>query len=72
MNAIVTRLTATVGANQHLDLHLSNLPIGRVEIIVVRKETPALAPNLRDLLPNHALGKMNSSLRREELYTDAR
>jgi hypothetical protein len=72
MPTIITRMTTTVGTNKHLDLHLSNLPVGPVEIIIVSKEPPTARPAIAELLPKHRLGNILSPLRREDIYTDAR
>jgi hypothetical protein len=47
----------------------TSLPIAKEEQV---NEPPAETLDVLRLLPKHQLGKVNSSLRREEIYTDAR
>ena len=72
MTTLVKRLKATVGESKCLELHISDIPIGEVEILILKRETLPKTQNILSLLPKHKLGKVLSSLSREEFYTDAR
>ena len=71
---LATRLKARIGENKTLVLHLPNIPPGDVEVIILKEEDERFVPidEILSLVPKRRVGENLSTLRREDIYTDAR
>ena len=71
---LATRLKARIGENKTLVLHLPNIPSGDVEVIILKEEEDRFVPieQILSLVPKRRVGKILSTLRKEDIYTDAR
>ena len=70
---LATRLKARIGENKTLVLHLPNIPPGDVEVIILKEEERFVSVDeILSLVPKRRVGKILSTLRREDIYTDAR
>ena len=70
---LAKRLKAKIGEDKTLILHVPDMPQGEVEVIILKKEE-RLVPIDKFLsqMPKHRVGKILSTLRREDIYTNAR
>ena len=70
---LAKKLKARIGEDKTLTLHLPDMPQGEVEVIILKTDK-GFVPNKEILsrMPKHNLGKVLSSLRREDIYTNAR
>ena len=73
MNSIIKRINAKVNSDNILQLSLPDVFSGEVEVIVIKRIKNDLDKNeILSLIPHHKAGKILSSLRREDIYIDAR
>jgi len=70
---LAKKLRRVIGKDKKIILDLSDMGQGEVEVIILQEEGHAArsAEGVTDL-PRHRLGKISGSLRREEIYGDAR
>ena len=70
---LAKRLKARIRKDKTIILHVPDMPHGEVEIIILKKEERSV-PIDKSLsqTPRHRVGKILSTLRREDLYTNAR
>ena len=70
---ITKRLRKRVGKDKTIVIHVPDLPEGEVEILILKRDdTVSMADEMLLQLPKHRVGKVLGSLRREEIYNDAR
>jgi len=70
---LAKRLKARIREDKTLILHVPDMPQGEVEIIILKKEERSvLIDEFLSQVPRHRVGKILSTLRREDIYTDAR
>lgn len=70
---LAKKIRARIDEDKTLTLYLPDMPQGEVEVIILKKEdgsVPIKEVQLR--MPKHRVGKVLSSLRREDIYTNAR
>ena len=70
---LAKKIRARIDEDKTLTLYLPDMPQGEVEVIILKKEdgsVPIKEIPLR--MPKHHVGKVLSSLRREDIYTNAR
>jgi len=72
MSILVKKIVTHIGADGKLEINLSNLPSGDIEIELYKMEKEEIHGEFSSLIPKHKLGKISSSLRREDVYDDAR
>lgn len=70
MSTLVKKIRTHIGDDGKLDLNLSNLPAGDFEVVVYKMKKNIDRDKFMALIPRHKLGKILSSLRREDLYGD--
>ena len=68
---MIKHIKTQIGKDNRITLYFPDIPPGEVEIIIIKQDE---APNKKDIsmLPRHKLGKVLTSLSREDIYTDAR
>jgi hypothetical protein len=68
---LIKHLKTQIGNDNRITLFLPDIPPGEVEILIIRQEQ---AVNKQDIsmLPKHKLGRVLTSLSREDIYTDER
>lgn len=67
------KMIKRIGKDKTIVLNIPDLPEGEVEIIILRKKDKILhTEKILSLLPRHHAGDVLGSLRREEIYSDAR
>jgi len=73
LRMLAKRLRKVIGKDKKITLDLSDMAPGEVEVIILQSEREALEgiEKVKDL-PRHRLGKISGTLRREEIYGDAR
>jgi len=70
---LVRRLKAKIGEDGVLILSIPEMTPGEVEVIILKKEKPSLSiDEILSQLPEHKVGKILGSLRREEIYNNGR
>ena len=70
---LAKRLKARIREDKTLILHVPDMPHGEVEIIILKKEERFIPiDEFLSQVPRHRVGKILSTLRREDIYTDAR
>ncbi|MDY6854710.1 MAG: hypothetical protein SWO11_08365 [Thermodesulfobacteriota bacterium] len=70
---LAKKLKARIGDNKTIVLHVPDMPEGEVEIIILKKENRLIpVDELLAQAPKHRVGKILSTLCREDIYTDAR
>jgi len=70
---LAKRLKARIREDKTLILHVPDMPEGEVEIIILKKEERSVPiDDFLSQLPKHRVGKVLSTLRREDIYTDGR
>ena len=70
---LAKRLKARIREDKTLILHVPDMPKGEVEIIILKKEERSVPiDEFLSQVPRHRVGKILSTLRREDIYTDAR
>jgi hypothetical protein len=70
---LAKRLKARIREDKTLILHVPDMPQGEVEIIILKKEERSVPiDEFLSQVPRHRVGKILSTLRREDIYTDAR
>lgn len=70
---LAKKLKARIGEDKTLTLHLPDIPQGEVEVIILKKDERSVPiKEILSRMPKHRLGKVLSSLRREDIYIDAR
>jgi len=70
---LAKRLKARIREDKTLILHVPGMPQGEVEIIILKKEERFVPiDEFLSQVPRHRVGKILSTLRREDIYTDAR
>ena len=70
---LAKRLKARIREDKTLILHVPDMPRGEVEIIILKKEERSVPiDEFLSQAPRHRVGKILSTLRREDIYTDAR
>jgi hypothetical protein len=70
---LAKKIRAKIDEDKTLTLHLPDMPQGEVEVIILKKEDGSVP--IKEILlrmPKHRVGKVLSSLRREDIYTNAR
>jgi hypothetical protein len=70
---IAKKLKAKIDKKRNLVLHLSDIAPGEVEVIILQEERSITS--YKDLLlkiPKHKTGKIQGTLSRKEIYSDAR
>jgi len=72
MNTMIKKIKTHVGKDRTLHLDIPNMPTGDVEVIVLKSEGAQRKKKLETALPRHRMGKILTSLRREDIYEDAR
>ena len=64
---LAKKLTTRIGKNKTLVLHVPDIPQGEVEVIILKKDEPVIEiDNILKQIPKRRLGKILSTLRREE------
>ena len=70
---IVKRVKGKIDRKGRLLLHLPDMSPGEVEVIISRKESKnILKDDVLLQIPRHRLGKITGTLRRKDIYDDAR
>ena len=70
---LAKRLKARVGKDGTLVLHVPDVPQGEVEIIILQEDERIVSSDeMIKQIPKHRVGKISTSLRREDIYNDAR
>lgn len=70
---LAKRFKARIREDKTLILHVPDMPQGEVEIIILKKEERSVPiGEFLSQAPRHRVGKILSTLRREDIYTDAR
>jgi hypothetical protein len=70
---LVKKLKARIGEDKKLLIHVTDIPPGEVEIIILKKEEGCITRNeILSKLPRHRAGKILKSLHRGDIYTGAR
>lgn len=70
---LVKRLKGEIDREGKLLLNLSDIPPGEVEVIIFKKENKKMSQNnVLSQIPKHSLGKIFSTLRREDIYNGIR
>ena len=70
---ITKKLKKRIGKDKTIVIHVPDLPEGEVEILIMKKDdTIPMTDEVLLRLPKHRVGKVLGSLRREEIYNDAR
>jgi hypothetical protein len=70
---LARKIKGKIGKDNMLVLHVPDLSPGEVEVIILKEEQKAA--ELKDrlaLLPKHRVGKIQTRLGREDIYSDAR
>ena len=70
---LAKKLKKLIGKDKKITLDLWDMAPGEVEVIILQREGQAIEglEKVTDL-PRHRLGKIAGTLRREEIYGDAR
>ena len=67
------RLKARIGKDRTLILHVPDLLQGEVEVIILQEDERVVSSDeMIKQIPKHRVGKNSASLRREDIYNDAR
>lgn len=70
---LAKKLRKVIGKDKKIILDLSDMAPGEIEVIILQGEGQALEGIERATdLPRHRLGKIMGTLKREEIYGDAR
>ena len=70
---LAKRIKAKIGEDKTLVLYIPDMSQGEVEVIILKKEKKSVPiDKILSQVPKHRAGKILSTLRREDLYTDAR
>lgn len=70
---LAKKIKAKIGEDKKLLIHVPDMPPGEVEVIILRKKEGSITRNeILTKLPRHRAGKILKSLRREDIYTNAR
>ena len=70
---LAKRLKAQIGKDQTLILHVPDLPQGEVEVIILKAEEQVIPiDDILKQIPKHRVGVITGTLRREDLYNNAR
>ena len=70
---LAKKLRAKIDEDKKLLIHVPDIPPGEVEVIILRKEEGHITRNeILSKIPVHKAGKVLKSLRRENIYTNAR
>ena len=70
---LAKKLKVKIGKDKKIILDVSDIPQGEVDIIILSKRERVI-PNgeILSRIPKHRVGKILSTLGREEIYDDAR
>lgn len=70
---LAKRLKARIGEDRTLILHVPDLLQGEVEVIILQEDERVVSSDeMIKQIPKHRVGKIPTSLRREDIYNDAR
>lgn len=70
---LAKKLKAIIDKDQRLILRVPDIPPGEVEVIILKDQSKPLPVNeVLSRIPKHKMGKILSTLRREDIYTNAR
>ena len=67
------KLKVKIGKDKRIILDVSDIPQGEVDIIILKKKERVIPRGeILSGIPKHRVGKILSTLGREEIYADAR
>ena len=70
---LAKRLKAQIGKDQTLVLHVPDLPQGEVEVIILKAEERVIPiDDILKQIPKRRVGAITGTLRREDIYNNAR
>ena len=70
---LAKRLKARIGKDRTLILHVPDILQGEVEVIILQEDERVVSSDeMIKQIPKHRVGKISASLRREDIYNDAR
>ncbi len=70
---LAKRLKAKIDKDKILILHIPDMPEGEVEVIILKKEKRLIPiDKFLSQIPMHKVGKVLNTLKREDIYTNAR
>lgn len=70
---LAKRLKAKIDKDKTLILHIPDMPEGEVEVIILKKEKRLIPiDKFLSQIPMHKVGKVLNTLKREDIYTNAR
>ena len=72
MNTLIKRIKKHIENDEILALDISGIPPGDVEIIILKMDKDMQKKDILSLIPKRKAGKIVTTMRREEIYTDAR
>lgn len=72
MNTLIKRIKKHIENDGKLALEISGIPPGDVEIIILKTDKDMQKKDIVSLIPKRKVGKVLTTMRREDIYTDAR
>lgn len=72
MNTLIKRIKKHIENDGKLALDISGIPPGDVEIIILKMNKDMQKNDILSLIPRRKVGKILTTMRREEIYADAR
>jgi len=70
---LAKKLKTRIGKDKTIVLHVPDIPQGEVDIIILKDEEKLVSKNeILSQMPKHRVGKVLSTLQREDIYTNAR
>ena len=72
MNTLIKRIKKHIENDEILAWDISGIPPGDVEIIILKMDKDMQKKDILSLIPKRKAGKIVTTMRREEIYTDAR
>jgi len=70
---LAKKLKVKIGKDKKIILDVSDIPQGEVDIIILKKREQVIPSGaILSGIPKHRVGKILSTLGREEIYADAR
>ena len=70
---LAKKLKARISKDKTIVLHVPDMPQGEVEVVILHtKRQISSIDEILSHVPKHRVGKILSTLQREDIYTDAR